>query len=215
MAHGLGRDGVGERPRDPRSGARAPVRRDRAAFFSGEWPAGRNARNWGRQGRMPAYTSRRATCAPGGYARGYARRDRRNRLSYQKCAVPVSGRIVLRLNQPKPARNKPAMPGRGKKAWWSDDDQRVRSTTGGYPGAILTLERTLATMRGLQGDELRRYAGRYCTSMPELAEAIGKLHSLERQAQQHFRNADLRSPRPGAVAQERDPCPAEKRSCSI
>jgi hypothetical protein len=51
--------------------------------------------------------------------------------------------------------------------------------------------------------------------MPELAEAIGKLHSLERQAQQHFRNADLRSPRPGAVAQERDPCPAEKRSCSI
>ncbi len=66
------------------------------------------------------------------------------------------------------------------------------SRTGGYAEAILTLERTLATMDGLQGDELRRYAEQHCTSKPEVAEAIGKLETLQRQAQQHFRSAYLR-----------------------
>jgi len=34
---------------------------------------------------------------------------------------------------------------------------------------------------------------------PEISEAIGKLQTLKRHADQHFRSAYLRSPRPGAA----------------
>ena len=100
---------------------------------------------------------------------------------------------------------------RGKKAPWSDDGQILRnaldlarrpvngSQTGGYAQAVQALQTTLDTMNGLQGDELRRYADRHAITKPELAEAITKLQTLQRQARQHFRSAYLRSQGPGAA----------------
>jgi hypothetical protein len=55
-------------------------------------------------------------------------------------------------------------------------------------------------VNGLKSDELRRYGDRYCTSKPELTEAIRKLETLQHRAQRHFRSAYSRSPRPAAVA---------------
>lgn len=55
-------------------------------------------------------------------------------------------------------------------------------------------------MNWLQGDELRRFADRHFITKPELADARTSLRKLERQAQQHFSRAYLRSPRPGAAA---------------
>lgn len=97
---------------------------------------------------------------------------------------------------------------RGKLASWSDDDRLLRdalnmasrplngSQTGGYGIAIRTLEKTLTTMNGLRGDELRRYADRHAITKPELADALTSLRRLEAQAQQHFSRAYLRSPPP-------------------
>ena len=101
---------------------------------------------------------------------------------------------------------------RGKSAPWSDDDRIMGdaldmsrrpvngSQTGGYGMAIRTLEKTLTTMNGLKGDELRRYADRHFFTKPELAEAIQKLRALQDEAQRHFSRSYLRAPRPGAVA---------------
>jgi hypothetical protein len=49
-------------------------------------------------------------------------------------------------------------------------------------------------MSGLKGDELTRFADRHFVSKPELADALTNLRTLQRQAQQHFRRAYLRSP---------------------
>jgi hypothetical protein len=54
-------------------------------------------------------------------------------------------------------------------------------------------------MNGLQGDELRQYADRHAITKPELADALQRLRGLQGEAQQHFRAAYLRQPRPGAA----------------
>ena len=101
---------------------------------------------------------------------------------------------------------------RGKTAPWSEDDRILQtalelarrplsgSNTGGYGVAIRKVEKAIATMNGLQGDELRRYADRHNVSKPELADALTKLRALHDQAARHFSRAYLRSPRPGAAA---------------
>jgi hypothetical protein len=55
-------------------------------------------------------------------------------------------------------------------------------------------------MNGLGGDELSQYAERHFITKLELANAFTGLRKLEGQAQQHFRAAYMREPRPGIVA---------------
>lgn len=100
---------------------------------------------------------------------------------------------------------------RGRRPNWSDDDRILQtalelarrpidpSRTEGDGVAIRAVQKTIDTMNELQGDELRRFADRHFITKPEVANALTKLLTLERQAQRQFRAAYLRHPRPGAA----------------
>jgi hypothetical protein len=48
-------------------------------------------------------------------------------------------------------------------------------------------------MESLQGDELRCFAEQRCISKPELVAVLERLRAFQRQAQQHFSRAYLRT----------------------